>query len=227
MIARKGFLVGFMKESFPKLTRTAAIQLIVALLWHELTYLGARWIAHGWVHYDLTTVWDKKIPLVPWTTVIYFGCYIFWAVNYYLCAAQGVQERNRFFLADFLAKGICFVLFLVFPTTNVRPEIVGNGLFDYLMRFLYSVDAADNLFPSLHCLTSWLCWIGVRKKDVYRRYRWVSLGIAILVCISTLTTYQHVIADVAAGILVAEVCYLIAGNNSVCRIYTAVTGRKE
>ena len=147
-----------MKVSFPRLTRTAAIQLIVALLWHELVYLGARWIAGDWVHYDLTTALDRKIPLVPWTIVIYFGCYLFWAVNYYLCATQDAQERNRFFFADLLAKGVCFVLFLVLPTTNVRPEIVGNSIFDHLMRFLYSVDAADNLFPSMHCLTSWLCW---------------------------------------------------------------------
>ncbi len=217
-----------MKVSFPRLTRTAAVQLIVAFLWHELVYLCARWIAGGWVHYDLTTALDRKIPLVPWTIVIYFGCYLFWAANYYLCAARDVQERNRFFLADFLAKGVCFVLFLALPTTNVRPEIVGNSVFDHLMRFLYSVDAADNLFPSMHCLTSWLCWIGVRsQKDIPRWYRRTSLVIAILVCISTLTTYQHVIVDVVAGILIAEVCYLIAGNNRMHKIYAAIIGKNK
>ena len=154
--------------------------------------------------------------MVPWTIVIYFGCYVFWAVNYYLCATQDVQERNRFFLADLLAKGVCFVLFLGIPTTNVRPEVVGDGIFDGLMRFLYAVDAADNLFPSMHCLTSWLCWIGVRqRKEMYGWYRWVSLGIAILVCISTLTTYQHVIADVIAGVMIAEGCYYIVGRSRI------------
>ncbi len=217
-----------MKVRFPRLTRTAAIQLIVALLWHELVYLGARWIAHGWVHYDLTTALDRRIPLVPWTIVIYFGCYLFWAANYYLCATQDAQERNRFFLADLLAKGVCFVLFLALPTTNVRPEIAGNGIFDHLMRFLYSIDAADNLFPSLHCLTSWLCWIGVRKRnDISGWYRWASLVIAILVCISTLTTYQHVIADVVAGILIAEACYFIAGRSRVRQMYTAMIRKKQ
>ena len=212
-----------MKVSFPRLTRTAAIQLIVALLWHELVYLGARWIAGGWVHYDLTTALDRKIPLVPWTIVIYFGCYLFWAANYYLCSAQDGQERNRFFLTDLLAKAVCFVLFLVLPTTNIRPEITGNGIFEYLMRFLYSVDAADNLFPSLHCLTSWLCWIGVRKRrDIHGWYRWASFVIAILVCISTLTTYQHVIADVIAGVLIAEASYWIAGRNGMRKLYNAV-----
>jgi len=228
MMSRKGFWVSFMKVSFPRLTRTAAIQLIVALLWHELVYLGARWITGGWVHYDLTTALDRKIPLVPWTIVIYFGCYMFWAVNYCLCATQDTQERNRFFGADLLAKGICFMLFLVLPTTNVRPEIVGNGIFDYLMRFLYSIDAADNLFPSMHCLTSWLCWIGVRKrKDIPGWYRWISLVLAVLVCVSTLTTYQHVIADVVAGILIAEGCYFIAGRNRTQKIYADIIGQRK
>ena len=223
MMSPKGVEVVSMKVSFPRLTRTAAIQLIVALLWHELVYLGARWIARGWVHYDLTTGFDRKVPLVPWTIVIYFGCYVFWAVNYYLCASQDVQYRNRFFLADLLAKGVCFVLFLVLPTTNVRPEIVGNGIFDQMMRFLYSVDAADNLFPSLHCLTSWLCWIGVRKqKGIQGWYRRASLVIAVLVCISTLTTYQHVLADVVAGVLIAEICYYMAGRNRMQRLYSTI-----
>ena len=94
MMSPKGVEVVSMKVSFPRLTRTAAIQLIVALLWHELVYLGARWIARGWIHYDLTTALDRKISLVPWTIVIYFGCYVFWAVNYYLCAAQDAQDRK-------------------------------------------------------------------------------------------------------------------------------------
>ena len=85
----------------------------------------------------MTTGFERKIPLLPWTIVIYFGCYVFWAVNYFLCAAQDTRERNRFFLADLFAKGVCFVLFLVLPTTNVRPEIGGNGVFDQMMRFLY------------------------------------------------------------------------------------------
>jgi len=90
-----------------------------------------------------------------------------------------------------------------------------------LMNFLYTVDSADNLFPSIHCLASWLCWIGVRKnKSVSKVYSYISLFIAITICISTLTTRQHVIIDVIGGVLLAELCYFIAGHPRVSHLYS-------
>ena len=121
-----------------------------------------------------------------------------------------------------LAKAVCFLLFLLIPTTNVRPEITGKSVWDALMKLLYSIDAADNLFPSIHCLNSWLCWIGVRKnREIPAAYRYFSLVVAVAVCISTLTTKQHVIADVIGGVLLAELSYLIAGRQKVCALYSA------
>lgn len=193
----------------------------MAVLWNEAVYLGARWIAQSWHHYDMTTSVDRQIPFLPWTVSIYFGCYLFWCINYFLCAASKPTDRDRFFCADALSKGICFLLFLVIPTTNVRPEIAGETIWDSLMKLLYRMDAADNLFPSIHCLVSWLCWIGVRKRrDIPATYRYFSLAAAIAVCISTLTTRQHVIMDVAGGVLLAEVCYFAAGYTKVCDIYS-------
>ena len=200
-----------------------ALVLGVAFLWNEAVYLGARHIAQSWYHYDMTTAIDKLVPFLPWTVSIYFGCYVFWCINYYLCAAQERPERDRFFCADALSKGICFVLFLLIPATNIRPEIVGDTVWDMLMKLLYSIDAADNLFPSIHCLVSWLCWIGVRKrKDIPMLYRYFSLAMAVAVCISTLTIRQHVICDLVGGVLLAEVCYHISGSQRVRCVYSGI-----
>lgn len=205
------------------------IALLTAFLWNQLVYSGARIIAHNWHHYDMTTPLDQLVPFVPWTITIYFGCYAFWGVNYWLCANQDENMRNRFFLADILAKSVCFVLFLAIPTTNIRPIISNNSLWGNLMRFLYKIDDADNLFPSIHCLVSWLCWIGVRKrKDIPTFYRWLSLVFAVAVCISTLTTRQHVIADVIGGVVLAEICYIITGFkriNFIYNIYISLVGK--
>lgn len=193
---------------------------LLALLWNEVVYIGARWIARGFHHYDLTLSIDALVPFLPWTVSIYFGCYLFWAVNYYLCAKQADAERDRFFCADALAKSVCLLFFILLPTTNVRPEITGNELWDMGMKLLYSIDAADNLFPSIHCLNSWLCWVGVRKnKAVPFIYRWISFVLAVAVCITTLTTRQHVIADVISGVFLAEVCYCITGREKVRNVY--------
>lgn len=190
--------------------------LLSTFLWNQSVYCGARWIANSWKHFNMTTYIDQLIPFLSWTVSIYLGCYLFWGINYFLCATQNKSERQRFFCADALAKGICFLLFLLIPTTNIRPEITGETFWDNLMILVYQLDAADNLFPSIHCLVSWLSWIGVRKrKDISIYYRYFSLVMAIAVCISTLTTKQHVIIDVIGGILLAEVSYLISGCNII------------
>lgn len=195
----------------------------ITLLWNQCVYLWARWIAGSWHYYDMTTSVDRMVPFLPWTITIYLGCYLFWGINYFLCTMQNRADRNRFFCADALAKGICFVFFLMIPTTNIRPEITGSTIWDSLMVFLYWMDAADNLFPSIHCLVSWLCWIGVRKrKDIPAAYRYFSLAAAIVICISTLTTRQHVIIDMIGGILLAEACYYVAGYKKVCDVYAVI-----
>lgn len=200
-----------------------AVVLIFAFVWDEMVYLGTRLITTVWHHFDMTLPIDRFVPFIPWTVVIYFGCYIVWGVTYYLCAKQERGERDRFFCADAFTKLVCLVFFILVPTTNVRPEITDRGIWEFLMKFLYSVDPADNLFPSLHCIISWLCWIGVRKRnDISPKYRRFTFWAAVAVCISTLTTRQHVIADVIGGVLLAEVSYLIAGIPRVCAVYKRI-----
>lgn len=200
-----------------------ALTLFLAFVVNQGVYLAARGITWNWHHYDMTTLLDEKIPFLPWTVSVYFGCYLFWCVNYYLCARQKKEERDRFFCADFWSKGICFFLFLLLPTTNIRPEIWGASVWEKIMCLLYWVDAPDNLFPSIHCLVSWLCWIGVRKrKEIPVAYRWFSLIFAAAVCLSTLTTRQHVTADVFGGILLAEISYGISRKPQVRRPHAKI-----
>ena len=203
-----------------KISVEAILVLVLAFALNMGSYYGSRAIAINWYHYDVTTPLDGEFPLVPWTVTIYFGCYLFWGVNYVLCAVQEKGPRNRYFCADAIAKIVCFVIFLVFHTTAARPWIDTSGFWGYFMGLLYQVDSADNLFPSLHCLVSWLCWIGVRKrKDIPAVYRWASLVMALAVCVTTLTTKQHVIVDVFGGVALAELSYFLAGVPKVCAVY--------
>lgn len=202
-------------------TPAALCALCLAIVWNGLVYYAARRLAFALPHHDLTTALDRLLPFLPWTVAVYFGGYLFWLVNYSLCAFGGETQRDRFFCADLAAKTICFALFILLPTTNVRPDVVGDDLWSALMRLLYRLDAADNLFPSIHCLTSWLSWITVRKRqDIPCAYRIASLIAAVAICFSTLTTRQHVLVDVFGGIALAEVCYALASKEEVYSVYS-------
>lgn len=213
-----------MKLDFIKKDKKSFLELVVlmilAFIWNQIAYYGARLIAGGWYHHNMTLPIDEWIPLVPWTVVIYFGSYVFWGIGYCVCGLREKEERNRFFCADMISKIVCLIFFLALPATNVRPEITDGGVWGFFMRLLYTIDSPDNLFPSIHCLASWLCWVGVRgRKDIPWGFRLFSLLSAVAVCIVTLTTKQHVIVDTFAGILLAEIAYLVSGLSPVRKVY--------
>lgn len=200
------------------LKKTDGLLLIGAALFNVGVYYGAKLIARDLPHHDLTLPWDEAIPVVPWMILIYFGAYLFWAVNYYLSAKYERNGSRRFLVSHFIGETVCFLVFVLYPTTMQRPDVTGASFFDDLLRLTYQVDSPNNLIPSIHCFASWLCWIGVRRNPhIPRWYRHVSLLIAAAICISTLTVKQHVIVDAAAGILLAELSYLTAGWITVGR----------
>ena len=209
-----------MKKQFKIIPDYMFLPLFLAIICNTVTYYGTRFVTSGWVHYNLSNGLDDIIPFVPWTVAIYLGCYLFWAANYILGCRQDERSTIRFISADFLAKLVCLVIFLVFPTTNIRPLVTGNSFWETVMLWLYDADPADNLFPSIHCLTSWFCFIAVRENPkVPGWYKVVSLLLAAAVCMSTLTTKQHVLLDVAGGIALAEGSYWFVRKSGFARRY--------
>lgn len=184
---------------------------MMALIWNEFVYYLARILTRHEVHFDFSFSWDYKIPFISWTVTIYFLCFIFWAIVYVYMAWQEKEIAHTFFMADGIGKFICLFFFLFLPTTISRPVVMESGFWNTIMRFLYHIDTADNLFPSIHCMVSWFCFIGMRKlKECPNWCKWGSLFIAVLICISTLTTKQHVIMDVVGGVGFAEISYIMA-----------------
>lgn len=201
-----------MKEKFQKILPVYAVfPLLACLAVNFLVYTGIAPIADGWKHYDLTTSFDRAVPVIPEFVIIYLGCYLFWVINYILIARQSREHCYRFVTADMMSRLICCLFFLILPTTNVRPVLAGNDIWEKILMFVYEVDAPTRLFPSIHCLVSWFCYIGIRgRKNISKWYRGFSCIFALLVCASTQFTKQHYIVDVFGGIIVAEITYFIA-----------------
>lgn len=198
----------------------AQLPLLLSMLWNGLAYYGSNLIAYSWLHHLMNIPADDVIPLLPWTASVYLVCFLFWVVNYILCARQSREQVFRFFSADFLSKMICLAIFVIYPTMAARPEIEGTGFWDHVVRFIYQMDAPVNLFPSMHCLSSWFCYLGIRKDTrIPRWYRLFSGLFAVAVFVSTLTTKQHVIVDVIAGAGLASLTYFIVQPIGFARKY--------
>ncbi len=207
-----------------EIERYFRLSFTVALLSNQVAFQGSRLLEKGRFHADLTLPFDAVIPFLPWTITIYFGCFLFWFFQYRLVARLPRHAADRFFCANLLGKAISFFIFTAFPTAITRPNLQGlyePSIWQRAIRFLYWIDAPDNLFPSLHCMISWLCWVGIRgNKQVPVMWRLAALLMAVAVCLSTLTTRQHVLLDVAGGILLSEICYWVAGSEKLLRPYS-------
>jgi PAP2 superfamily. len=201
------------------------LALIICFSVNGIVYWGTQLVMGHKKHFDFTTAIDNRIPFVKEWVVIYLICYIFWMFNYILVTREGNEKLYRFVFADILSRLICGIIFMILPTTNIRPNVPGNDLCAWLMRYVYHMDPPTNLFPSIHCVVSWFCFIGIRKSEkVPRWYKVFSCIFAILVFASTQFTKQHYLIDVAGGILIAEICYYIACHTKIYYIIEKMIG---
>lgn len=195
--------------------------LLISFVINVVTYNVSRLWTTSSHHINMAVRFDSYIHVIPWTTAIYLGSYIFWIINYLLGAVQDDDDEAYSFLcADVLAKIVCLVFFTLLPTTTIRPTIIGTDFWSRLLRIVYRMDAADNLFPSIHCLTSQFCFIAVRRcSSIPKWYKLFSMAAAVLICISTLTTKQHVVVDVLMGVALAEFSYVLVRMTGLSRLY--------
>jgi hypothetical protein len=175
-----------------------------------IVYYGTRLLPSPAPH-DLSTAWDRAIPLIPAWVAVYFLAYITWAAGFWRILTAERVRGIRVAFAYGIALICCGVCFVLFPCTMTRPAVVGDGFFAELTRFLYRVDAPANLLPSIHVLASYFCWRGtVGCRAIGRGEKILFFVFFLLVCLSVLFVRQHVLADIPTAVLTAELCLLLA-----------------
>lgn len=180
--------------------------LICLVLVNCIAYYGSRLLVRGAARYDLSTALDARLPFWPVFIVFYILAYAQWFFGYIIIAREDREICRRVLGAEMIAKLICLVCFVALPTRMVRPEVTGNGVFERLTALIYSLDAPINLFPSIHCLDSWMCFRGAQKlKRTPRWYALFMLALTLPVLASTVLVKQHVLVDIPAGILAGEI----------------------
>lgn len=195
--------------------RYAFFSVIFCFVFNQFVYSSAQFVMKDAKHYDFTSALDNMIPYEPVWIWIYLSCFGYWIINYILITRLGKEEWFRFAAGDYLSRVCCGIFFFLLPTTNVRPEEYVTGLTGVLMRFMQNMDAPTNLFPSVHCLVSWLSYVGIRgRKEIPKWYRIFSCVFALMVFVSTQFTKQHYLIDIAGALVIAELCYWI-GQHTV------------
>lgn len=191
----------------------AFIPLILVVLMNSIVYHGAQLLSKGMIHHSLALKIDSIIPFWPIFILFYVLAFGQWMIGYIIISRENKESCYKILSAELVAKLICFVIFVLFPTTIVRPEITGHSLIDSFMKLIYFCDEPVNLFPSIHCLESYLCFRGsIPLKKVPKWYKWLQFIFSIFVFASTVLIKQHVVLDIIGGIIVAEIGLFIANH---------------
>lgn len=183
----------------------------VALVWglQAVVYLLPRLLVTGWYVPGLAA-WDADIPYVPAFVVFYIGAFVQWIVYYWHLAVEDTALSWRLFASHAFALLVCAVCFFALPFTIERPAIEGGGIIAWLLGIVYAVDPPTRLFPSLHCLVSYLCTRRtLALKTTKPLVKAGSVAFTVLVCLSTVLIRQHYAVDVVAGVALAEISFQV------------------
>ncbi len=188
----------------------AVMPIASMLILNAVVFWGTRLITDNMTHYDLSGVMDYHIPFVPVFIIPYLLAFVQWIVGYIVIARQGKDYCERVMGGEMISKLFVGAIFLLYPTMMLRGEVTGSDVFSQAVALLYRMDAPTNLFPSIHCLESYICMkSALEMKDVGNRYRFAMVIMSILVFMSTVFIKQHVILDFFGAVIVAEAGRLI------------------
>lgn len=213
-----------MKERRPNLTRLlptyAWLPALSVIVMNLLVYYVPKLLeTHRSLHL-VSTALDDLLPRVPFFAVIYVLAYVQWAVGLLAICRESRTHCFRVTSGVLISEALVLLVFLIYPTTMRRPPVEVTDLPTAILAWVYRADTPTNLFPSLHCMQSWICFrgaIGTRRTP--RWYLWAQLIFALLVFASVVLTKQHIWPDILGGVAFCELGQLIGRRVRAERLF--------
>jgi len=183
---------------------------LLVIAWTSVLYVGYILTNHFQLFPPTTLTLsslDNAIPFLSWTVIPYLilisGMYLF----------AFIDNQDDFvgaLVALTIAVSINYIVYIIYPTTYPRPPTpVASGVDYDLYRWLISFDKPTNCLPSGHITTPAIgCWyLGLHHK----KFRPYLFTVFFVLSLTTLTTKQHYIVDIPAGLLTAAIGIIVAG----------------
>ncbi len=236
----RGWALDFLRHFYPVLLYTAFFMETGSLnrmfFSDYLDPVVAQWEEHLF-GCQPSVLFMEKLPWLAVSELFYLSYFSY----YIMIAAAGlalfVRSRQQFFhyvsVVSFLFY-ICYLIYIVLPVigsraffrqvdgytlpaatqelavTDAYPESVQAGVFFKIMKWVYRVfEAPGAAFPSSQVAVA-LCTVFFSFRYL-PRIRYLHLGVAVLLCLSTVYCRYHYVVDVLAGLVTAAVV-IPAGN---------------
>ncbi len=159
--------------------------------------------------HDLTTILDKRIPLIPEFLWIYVSCYVLPLLSF--IALTDWHYFNYMLLSFIIANLSSFVIYTTLPINFQKPEL-GQSLVEHFPSILYGAEffSGSNNFPSMHVTFAWLFYFMCRRQRMGKVGDSLVLILVVMITISTLFIKMHLVMDAISGALWALATWEVA-----------------
>lgn len=187
----------------PAVTRANLVPcLVIGYLVFCVLYLGSAAAAFRTPLVLKPTAIDLAVPFVAASIWVYLSQFLL--LPWVLASARDDAVRSRAFYSMLFATLLSALLFALFPTSVPRPPAPAEGLLGLAWQTLHLADTPNNACPSLHVALAALA-----GALLWQRRRLVAVVWPTCIAVSTLTTRQHVAWDIAGGLLIAVLAWIL------------------
>lgn len=193
----------------PKNILRAIIIILSLIAIQGIMYEAARFLSS--TPTCLTSTLDDKIPFLTIFIYPYISWYFMVALVPYIIYIAKPQNFFTYVSTAVISIIIAFVIFIVFPTTVNRPEVIGVDITSNITRLIFSMDTPPVCcLPSMHCVLCLLfIFYTINIKELKPSIRVLISLWSTIIIISTLFIKQHVIYDIFASVILVLVSHII------------------
>ncbi len=156
---------------------------------------------------------DDCIPFCKYFILLYNAwAPLLMAMGLYLIL-KDPEGFRRYIWCLIFTYGVSTLFCVLVPNgQDLRPAVVeGNDFFAWAVRITYAADTNTNVFPSVHVVGVMSALFAIYHTPGMRRWYWRAgatlLGVVIV--ISTVLVKQHAVVDIAAGLAVGFLGYVV------------------
>ncbi|QDX99087.1 inositol phosphorylceramide synthase [Pectobacterium carotovorum subsp. carotovorum] len=142
-----------------------------------------------WISFSASAIW------------LYLSFFIIVPLSYLSCPMVRLAGLRQ---ATQLTAVMAGVVYLIFPTTMVYPQVVGDDLSTHALQLLLRIDSPQNCLPSLHmALTVLAVWAMSDGQQKVKTGFYLLWGVAI--AFSILQLRRHLFIDLVTGAMLAGI----------------------
>lgn len=183
------------------------LYLIGYLLWFKLLEEIPRVRYH-----DLASVIDRMIPFAEIFIVPYISWFALQAAWVSFLFFYDREAYDKLVTILMFGMTVFLVVSTIYPTAlTLRPwHIARDNVFVDAVRWLWSIDTATNVWPSIHVYNTTALMFTLfttRDRNVIQKVRIPMCVWCVLIILSTMFLKQHSVGDVLSGLALAGIGY--------------------